>query len=333
MATGWSLRFPLRMKQPRSVVMVGNFDGVHAGHAALAARARQVADAAVTPTRVVALAFDPHPITLLRPGTTPERLTTFQQRAAYLGRLGVDEVVRLEPTGNLLSESPEQFVARVVEDLSPIAVVEVPDFRFGRGRSGDIQTLRRLGASHGFEVHIVDPVSVVLTDQTTAVASSTLARWLVAQGRVGDVRAVLGRPYEMAGVVVKGDRRGRTIGYPTANIDSACLSPADGVYSGIAALEDGRVFGAAISVGTKPTFGPGARAVEAYLLDALPEPRSDSGAIRGLPEYGWPIRLEVHHWLRDQVRFGSLAELLGQMARDCRRVRELQGIKEEAACR
>jgi riboflavin kinase/FMN adenylyltransferase len=203
------------------------------------------------------------------------------------------------------------------------------DFRFGRARAGDIATLRELGKRHGFAVHVVDPRSVVLTDQTTTIASSSLVRWLVEHGRARDAWAVLGRPYEIAGTVIQGDRRGRTIGFPTANVDSECLSPADGVYSGVALLPDQRKLAAAISVGTKPTFGPGARAVEAFLLDA---PRAES-AILGLPEYGWAIRVEFHHWLRDQVRFSSLPELLEQMDRDCKRVRELQTFKEEPACR
>ena len=314
------------MKRPRTVVVIGNMDGVHIGHAALVRRARQIADSAHDTTRVVALVFDPHPQTVLRPHAAPARLTTFARRAEILGTLGVDEVVRLEPTGNLLAESPDQFIERLVGDLAPLAVVEGPDFRFGRGREGDVQTLARLGARYGFAVEVVEPVEAVLTDLTAAAASSSLARWLIGEGRVRDAALVLGRPHGITGTVVRGDRRGRTIGFPTANLESECLSPADGVYSGIARLQDGRELLAAISVGTKPTFGGTSSIVEAHLLDA----RSSSEAIEGLPEYNWPMLLEFHHWVRDQAKFGSIEALVDQMGRDCQRVRTLQG---EPACR
>jgi riboflavin kinase/FMN adenylyltransferase len=160
-------------------------------------------------------------------------------------------------------------------------------------------------------------------------ASSSIARWLIEHGRVRDAAAVLGRAYEMTGTVVAGDRLGRQIGYPTANLDSPCLAPADGVYCGTAVLPDRRRVTAATSVGTKPTFGERARTVEAFLL--LDGTGREWRPIPGLPEYGWPLRLEFTHWLRDQTRFDSVEELLAQMGRDTARTREL--LTEEPACR
>lgn len=321
------------MKPPRSVVTIGNFDGVHIGHAALVGRARELAEGAGHASRVVVLSFDPHPASVLAPGRQPERLTGFEHRVELLGNAGADEVIRLQPTGHMLGQSPEDFVERLVRDLAPIAVVEGPDFRFGRGREGDVLTLRTLGSKFGFNVDVVGPVEAVMTDGTVAAASSSLVRWLLAEGRIGDARAALGRAYEMRGSVVRGERRGRDIGYPTANIRSEYLAPGDGVYGGEAELPDGRRLTAAISVGTKPTFGAAPRTVEAFLMDAPRQEAADGAAvITGLPEYGWEIKLRFDHWIRDQVRFGSLQELLDQMDRDCRRIRELSAMKENAAC-
>jgi riboflavin kinase / FMN adenylyltransferase len=321
------------MNRPRSVITIGNFDGVHLGHAALVARARSIAESAGNGARVVAMAFDPHPLTMLRPEEAPARLTTFEQRAALLGREGADEVVRLEPTGNLLGLDPEEFVQGVVRDLEPVAFVEGMDFRFGRGRAGDVRLLAELGRQLGFVVEAVDPpVEVTLSDHTVVRASSRLTRWLLEHGRVIDAAIVLGRTYEIHGRVVRGEQRGRLIGFPTVNIESACMAPGDGVYGGAATLPDGRRLAAAISVGTKPTFGGTTRAVEAFLLDAPTEGESGAKRIAGTPEYGWPIRLSFEHWIRDQVRFDSVGALLEQMARDCDSIRQLGPAREVAGC-
>lgn len=303
-----------------SIITIGSFDGVHVGHAALLRRCRELAATHGDP-RVVAMAFDPHPAVKLRPEAAPPRLTTWERRVELLKAAGADEVVRLEPTDELLGFMPDAFFERVVMPLRPTGVVEGPDFRFGKGRSGGIRTLQALGKGMGFGTHVVDPVEVALSDNTLARASSTMARWLVGHGRVRDAAIVLGRPYELVGEVVRGDRRGRTIGYPTANLKTACLSPADGVYAGLAHLDDGRTFAAAISVGTKPTFGGTERAVEAFLLAG--EQGGAWAALPGLPEYGWRVRLEFVAWVRDQARYGTLEALLEQMDRDCRRVVEL----------
>ncbi|MCC6661658.1 MAG: adenylyltransferase/cytidyltransferase family protein [Phycisphaerales bacterium] len=304
---------------PAAVLTIGNFDGVHLGHQALLARAREIAG---RHGRVVALAFDPHPLTVLRPGAAPARLSTWAQRDRWLRDGGADEVVRLVPDAATLTLPPGPFVQRLVAEHAPAAIVEGADFRFGRDRAGDIRTLTSLGATHGFAVAMVEPITAALADQSVVTVSSSLVRWLVENGRARDAAALLGRPYQLAGVVVRGDRRGRAIGFPTANLESACLAPADGVYAGRAELPDGRTVPAAISVGTKPTFGPHGRTVEAFLLGVDAD---GSGAIRGLPEYGWPVRLELIGWVREQVSFGSVPALVGQMTRDCARIEHMIG--------
>ncbi|MFN0134096.1 MAG: bifunctional riboflavin kinase/FMN adenylyltransferase [Phycisphaerales bacterium] len=311
----------------RSVVTIGTFDGVHAGHAALVRRARELADAA--DARVVVMCFDPHPLTVVAPAKAPARLTTFADRAALLGEAGANEVIRLEPSGPLLAQSPDEFVATIVRDLAPVAIVEGPDFRFGRGRAGDLSTLRALGRAAGFDVHEVAPVEVALSDHTLARASSTLARWLITHGRVRDAALVLGRAYTIPGIVEPGDRRGRTIGCPTANVATECLAPADGVYCGFGTIADGRRFPAAISVGTKPTYGDNRRCVEAYLIGA--PVTANLPAIHGLPEYGWELRLSCDHWIRDQMTFASTAALVDQINRDLRVAHSLLSAPAAAA--
>jgi riboflavin kinase / FMN adenylyltransferase len=299
----------------------GTFDGVHAGHLALVQRARTLAGPR---GRVVALVFDPSPAVVLHPGAVPARLTTFAQRDRLLRDAGVDEVVRLNPTPEFLSQSAEDFVASVVSVHRPSAWVEGPDFRFGKGRRGDTEMLRRLSSVHGFTVAVVDPVEVALTDQTLVPARSTMVRWLLAHGRVRDAALVLGREYVMDGTVVGGATRRRATGGTPRHKDSPCSPPAPGVYAGRARLPDGRVLGAAVSVGTKPTFSGSGLTVEAFLLDPS-RPRSEPAGngpdawrpIDGLPEYGWAVELSLVAWIRGQIKFDGLPGLLRQMARDC----------------
>lgn len=315
------------MKTGRTVVTIGNFDGVHVGHAALVRAAREIADCTPEPTRVVAMCFDPHPLTVLRPDAAPARLTTFARRAELLGAAGVDEVVRLEPTGNLLAMFPEEFVDHISAELNPIAIVEGPDFRFGRGRAGDVSILKSLGAERGIDVRVLKPVEVSMTDHTIAAASSSLARWLICNGRILDAAGVLGRDYEVDGTVEKGDQRGRQLGFPTANVKTECLLPGDGVYAGVSILPGGRELPSAISVGTKPTFDGVGRVLESHFL-GVPD-------LSGLPEYGWEIRVRFSHWLRDQVKFDSMEDLKRQLVDDCTRAAELTkqpGSRQGAVC-
>lgn len=223
------------------------------------------------------------------------------------------------PTPELLAQSAAEFVDGLVRTHAPTLVVEGPDFRFGKGRAGDLRTLAELGSTRGFGVEAVPPVDVVLTDHTVATASSTLVRWLVTEGRVRDAAIVLGRPYRMDATVERGDRRGRTIGFPTANLRTDYLLPADGIYACRAVLPDGRAFAAGVHVGPRDTFGDATRVVEAHLLGV----GRDGDRIAGLAEYGWAISLRFVAWLRDPAKFESVESLVEQMDRDCRRAAEL----------
>ncbi len=301
-----------------TVLTIGNFDGVHRGHAALLDCARAKAGAQ---GQVIALYFDPHPISVLRPGAEPARLTTSEQRGEYLRDLGADVVERLEPTTQFLAQSPEEFVEWLVRTYAPTAIVEGADFRFGRGRVGSVATLRQAGVEHGFDVIVADPIEVELSDQSAVRASSSLVRWLISHGRVRDARLVLGRCYELLGKVTQGDQRGRTLGVPTANLGFAeggsrgggLLLPADGIYAGFATSPDGALHAAAISIGTKPTFGEHPRSCEVHLLDY--DGRLDA--------YGWQMRVKFSHWVRDQLHFDSVEPLIEQIRRDIAWTRQL----------
>lgn len=316
----------------RSVLTIGNFDGVHAGHRAILARAKEVAQqvsarasngaggAGGPPARIIAMAFFPHPATVLRPESAPPLLTEFAERERLLLAAGADQVIRLAPEAQFLAQSPQAFLDQVTARYQPIAFIEGADFRFGRGRAGDLTWLREAGAARGFSVHTVDAADVALSNQHLARASSTLTRWLIEQGRVHDASLVLGRPYRLTGTVVRGDRRGREIGCPTANLRTPCLLPADGVYAGIAHLPDGTSKPAAIHIGPRATFNQPERVVEAHVLGW-----SGPDLASGEAEYGWPLGLDVCAWLRDQAKFDGIDPLMAQIGRDIARTRELCG--------
>ncbi len=306
---------------------MGNFDGVHAGHTALLAAARRWADD--HDAKVIAMSFDPHPVSLLRPDAVPARLTTFTRRRELLLDNGADEVRRIEPSPELLAQSPRAFIERLAADHHPIAMVEGSDFRFGKARAGDVGVLAELGSEFGFELEVVKPVAAVLGNQQIVTASSTLARTLIESGRVTDAWALLGRPYELAGTVERGDRRGRTIGVPTANVRCETLLPADGVYAAMAQISDGRWWPAAINVGSRPTFDGIDRRVEAHLIGAhggaggAVSGSNQWTPIEGLTEYGWDVRLQLVGWVRDQVRFAGIDSLVAQLRRDISRAAAL----------
>jgi len=307
------------MRPAPTIVTVGNFDGVHVGHGAIVARAGDLARSLNAAGGVVVLAFDPHPATTLAPERAPAQLTGFEERAGLLRRAGAGRVIRLAPTDELLGLSPEAFFEWVVATHNPRAFVEGTDFRFGRGRAGSVETLRELGRPRGIDIELVRPVAVALSDHSVVTASSSVTRWLLGHGRVRDAWSVLGRPHRLSGTVVRGDRRGRDLGFPTANLETRNMLPRDGVYAAIAQLPDGSRRGAAVSVGSKPQFGGGERTAEAYILDA--PGAAGTPNLPGLAEYGWTLGLELVGWVRDQMRFDSIGRLVEQMGRDCDRVR------------
>lgn len=292
----------------RSVITIGNFDGVHQGHRALLQAGRALADK--TNASLIALTFDPHPAHLLAPtpGRVPPLITDIATRKALLHAAGADQVHIVTPTRELLLQEPESFIQMLIDSHHMVGIVEGPDFHFGHNRRGDIAMLHSLGAKLIFAPVIVSPVHVELSDHTIAEVRSTLIRWLLGKGRVVDVARCLGRPFALASTVVTGEQRGRTLGVPTANLDLSSLAgralPADGVYAGIATLASGQAFPAAISLGVKPSFGVFSQTLEAHLV----------GFTGDL--YNTPVTLEFHRWVRDQMRFPGIDPLKAQLKRD-----------------
>lgn len=298
---------------PRSaIVSVGNYDGVHQGHLRLLDICRQLKDASPD-SPITVVTFEPHPLTVLRPEAAPPRISTHEQRRDLLAGLGVDYLVELPPDRVVLNLSAESFWEILHDRIHASHLVEGDDFNFGKGRCGDIAHLRQWAAGSSLQLHVADEVSVVLTNQHIVEVHSSLIRWLVAQGRVRDAAVCLSRPFALRGLVVKGYQRGRTIGFPTANLECpGQLLPADGVYAGRCEL-DGRVYPAALSVGTLPTFGEYRRQVEAYLVGF-------DGDL-----YGRTINVDVIDWLRDQAKFPSIELLKTQLHADVRRTAHVLG--------
>ena len=327
----------------RAAVAIGNFDGVHRGHQTLIATARRLADA--TGGDAVVLTFDPHPARLLAPALAPPLIVSLERRAELLGQAGADVVVAEPFTRDFAAIEADDFATQILgEDLHATQVVVGYDFSFGRGRRGDTAMLQELGDRVGFGVSIVRRISI-----HGLTCSSTKVREFALEGRVEGAEVLLGRPFELTGIVTRGAGRGRGLGYPTANlVPDADLIPKPGIYAARArlvgleprldpaAVADPRErgeggggksdsdrasasavlgvasFAAAVSIGTNPTFvRDGALTVEAHLLDFD----------RDL--YGKAIRLEFVQRLRDEHRFESIDQLLAQMRADVARTREL----------
>ncbi len=295
----------------RTVVVIGNFDGVHLGHQKVVARARAVADEQGV-DHVVAVTFDPHPMAVLRPEHAPLSLTDVESRSALLADAGVDDVLVIAFSREIAAWTPQEFVERVLVDgLNARAVVVGANFRFGARAAGDLATLREEGATHDF---VVEGVAL---DGGPQVWSSTYVRTCLAAGDVEGAAEALGHPYSLSGRVVRGDRRGRELGYPTANVPTHGLAaPADGVYAGwLTPLQTpgAEPLPAAISVGTNPTFdGERERRVEAYVLD-----RTD------LELYDVPVQISFVARIRGMVAFDGVDALLAAMSGDVERARAI----------
>lgn len=292
-----------------TAVVIGNFDGVHLGHRHVLTRAQEIARS--RDLTVVAVTFDPHPMAVLRPEHAPTTLTSLEVRADLLGDAGADAVLALPFDRDVASWTPEEFIERVlVRGLHASAVVVGANFRFGHRAAGDVATLREAGERLGFTAEGIP------LDGGPQVWSSTYVRMSVAAGDVAGAAEALGRPYSVRGVVVEGDKRGRELGYPTANVPTDALTavPPDGVYAGwLRRLDTGERYPAAISVGTNPTFdGVRDRRVESYVLD-----RTD------LDLYGVEVEVSFVERLRGMVAFESVDALVVQMADDVDRAREL----------
>ena len=280
-------------------VAIGNFDGVHRGHARIVARLIERARAVGGPA--VVFTFDPHPVRILRPAEAPPPLTWTDRKAALLAELGVDAVIAYPTDEQLLALSPEEFFQRIVQDaLGARAMVEGPNFYFGRGRAGTIEVLRKLTATAGIELDVVDP----LVEEGQIVSSSRVRR-LIGEGDVAAARRLLTQPYRIRGMVVHGGGRGARLGFGTANLDAVdTLLPAVGVYAGRGFVNN-TVWPAAMNIGPNPTFGQAELKVEAHLI-----------GWDGSPLYGQPLEVDFLARLRDVRRFAGIDELKQQLNDD-----------------
>jgi riboflavin kinase/FMN adenylyltransferase len=289
-----------------SVVLIGVFDGVHKGHQLLLNRAKEIADG----RNIVALTFDPHPMQVLAPDRAPTLLTTLADRVELLKIHNADQVAVLKFNEKFAAMAPADFVQDVlVGQLSASTVIVGKNFTYGHKAAGNIETLIEDGRNFGFTVDVQD-----LESGEGEVISSSRIRNLVTSGQVEEARKLLSRPHRLDGVVVHGEKRGREIGYPTANlgnIDGQTV-PKDGVYAGWLTVGI-NYWPAAISIGTNPTFaGDRARQVEAYALDQ-----------EGLDLYDKNASIEFGWRLRDTLKFDGLEPLLVQMKLDCDQARSL----------
>lgn len=287
-----------RVRTP-SVVAIGMFDGVHQGHRAVITRAKAKATELGLPC--VVFTFVAHPRTVLRPDNPVPLLTTWSEKQALLAELGVDMLIGAQFTPAFAELGAEAFVRRILKDqLSARHVVVGYNFAFGHNQEGSVDTLRALGPTLGFEATVLDPY---IGDEEPI--SSSRIRQLLATGRIEEANRLLGRPYSVTGVVVKGDQRGRLLGFPTANLmsDEHKLLPAYGVYAG-AAHWDGCVNPCVVNLGMRPTFDPPQLRIEAHLLEF-------SGDL-----YGQNMTLTLSHRLRPEQAFASIDALVAQIRAD-----------------
>ncbi|OKL55157.1 riboflavin biosynthesis protein RibF [Bowdeniella nasicola] len=299
-----------------SVVTIGMYDGVHRGHQAVLAAARAEADARGIP--LIVMTFDPHPVKVHRPDAYLTEVTTLEHRIDLLRDLGVDEVDVVPYSLGFAAQSPREFVQTyLLERLAASCVVEGEDVRFGAGNAGDAQCLASLGADLGFDVRIVSDLHDPKTGRRW---SSTWVREALLAGDVREAAYVLGRPHRVRGEVEHGLKRGRELGFPTANVHAKGVGvvPADGVYAGWLVLCDNgvvRPLPAAISVGTNPHFDGERRTVEAHVLG-----RSD------LNIYGQTVQVEFTERIRAMASFDSLDALLAEMDRDLATTARILGV-------
>ena len=290
-----------------AVIALGNFDGFHLGHRAVAGEAIRWAREQGRPSIVAT--FDPHPVRFFKPEVEPFRLTTLEQRQELYLAAGATAMLVFHFDGELASTSAEDFVGHLLhERMGAAGVVTGEDFTFGKGRSGNREILETLGKAHGIEARAVPPVM----DEGVPVSSSRIRKALQA-GDPQEAARLLTRPFAIRGIVQHGDKRGREIGYPTANLSiESYLRPKFGVYAVTGKiLATGQVLNGAANLGIRPQFTPAKELLEPYFFDF-------SGDL-----YGQEIEIAFHHFLRPEAKFDSLDELLEQMERDCGQARKL----------
>lgn len=291
-----------------AVVALGNFDGFHLGHQAVVGEAIRWARA--KGRRAVVATFDPHPVRHFKPDAEPFRLTTLDQRQELFSAAGADAMLVIHFNADVAGMTAREWIeAGLVGHLGAVGVVTGEDFTFGKGRSGNAQVLREEGPRFGLRARTVGPVTL-----EGEVVSSSRIRDALKSGDCETAAKLLTRPFAIRGLVQHGDKLGRTINFPTANLDIGMyLRPRYGIYAVTGRLPDGRVLKGAANLGIRPTFDPPKELLEPHFFDF-------SGDL-----YGQEIEVAFHHFLRPEAKFDGLDALVAQMERDCERARELLG--------
>lgn len=289
-----------------AVVALGNFDGFHQGHQAVAGEAIAQAKAAGHPTIIAT--FDPHPVRYFVPDAAPFRLTSLDQRQRLFARAGADAMLVFDFNSALAATTAEDFIAKLLVDrLGISAVVTGEDFTFGRARGGNIQVLRNFGATHGLSCTAMGAVS----DDIGVISSSRIREALQA-GECRSASHLLTRPFTVEGIVQHGDKNGRLLGFPTANIDMGnYLRPRYGIYAVRGRLPDGRILNGAANLGIRPSFDPPKELLEPHFFDFAED------------IYGQTIEVEFHAFIRGEAKFDSMDALRAQMKVDCDAAREI----------
>lgn len=303
------------------ILTIGNFDGVHLGHQEILAVARQAADK--RRTELIAMTFEPHPVAILFPERAPGVLTPLELKVHLLAQCGVDSLIVLKDNPELLDLTPEDFISRfLVEKVRPSAVVEGTDFNFGVGRTGNVDTLMKLGAGEDFDTSIIQPRKIKLSTGQMIRVSSTMIRYMLESGHVADAHAALGRPYRLLEEIVPGRGIGKKLGFPTLNMRKPKqVIPAEGVYAGFVRVGDTienlltgtKAIPAAYSIGQARTYGEEfPLLIEAHLL------KKNLGNITA--KY---LAMDFVQRIRSQHKFKTPDDLSKQIAKDCEQAQEI----------
>ncbi|MBN1123415.1 MAG: bifunctional riboflavin kinase/FAD synthetase [Sedimentisphaerales bacterium] len=310
--------------EKKTALTIGNFDGVHRGHKKILQAARKAA-VECDASGVAVMTFDPHPLAILHPDRAPGILTPLPLKIRLLEDAGVDCLIIIKDSYAMLNLSPENFVDSVLmESIRPRVIIEGPNFHFGYGRSGNINTLRDLGIARGFSVVVVEAEQMKHIPVANGICSSTLIRRFIEDGRVAEAGRLLSRPYRLMGWIIAGRGIGRTLGFPTANINPLRqIVPAEGVYAGYVQIGDtieeiiqqGKLLPSVFSIGRAKTFvSDHPLLLEAHILE---------GDVPDL--YGKSLAMDFVDRIRSQQRFEDHATLAAQIARDCHTARTLLG--------
>ncbi len=289
-----------------AIIALGNFDGFHFGHQAVAGKALSWARDEGRPAIIAT--FDPHPVRFFKPDLPPFRLTSLAQRQRLFADAGASAMLVFEFDAGLAGTTAEDFVSKLlVERFGAAGVVTGADLTFGKGAAGNIDVLSEFGAAYGLRSEAVRPIS-----DSDDVISSSRIRAALKEGHCEEANRLLTRPFAIRGKVIHGDKNGRQLGYPTANIDMGqYLRPKYGIYAVKGHLADGRMLNGAANLGIRPSFDPPKELLEPYFFDFSED------------LYGQTIEVELHHFLRGEQKFDDLEALKVQMAKDCDRARAL----------